>query len=162
MSAFDLEAWAAPRRKGVEGWLGRQFADAWPGPFGSALHYPLNTPGKRIRPLLALAAWEAVTGRSEHEGSPILAIAGAIELVHTYSLVHDDLPAMDDADTRRGRPTVHKVYGDATAVLVGDALLTEAFAVIASADMSPGDRTALVSLVARASGYRGMVGGQPG
>jgi geranylgeranyl pyrophosphate synthase len=150
----------APRRAAAEAWLGRPFADAWPGAFVAALRYPLETPGKRVRPILAIATYEAVTGRTDADWERVLPVAGALELVHTYSLVHDDLPAMDDAATRRGRPTVHKEYGDAAAILVGDALLTEAFAVLAASDLPPVDRIALVALIARAAGYRGMVGGQ--
>src|SRR5262245_60943268 len=117
--------------------------------------YSLLAPGKRLRPLLAILACEATGGRAE------LAIpaACAVEMVHTYSLIHDDLPAMDDDDLRRGLPTCHKKYGEALAILAGDGLLTGAFQVIAEG-YPP--RTAAVSIaeLARAAGAVGMVGGQ--
>src|SRR4030095_15950273 len=112
----------------------------------------LQSGGKRMRPLLAMAAGEA--------GSPaappaLLPIAVAFELVHTYSLVHDDLPCMDDDDLRRGIPTVHKVFGEGAAVLVGDALLTEAFLLAAeTGDPAVGRELAV------AAGHEGMIGGQ--
>jgi geranylgeranyl pyrophosphate synthase len=153
---IDLEAWADPRRRAVERWI-----EGWLGPprtrFDQALLYPLQTPGKRIRPLLCLAAAEAL---GQDPAGPVLAVAAAIEMVHTYSLVHDDLPAMDDAETRRGRPTVHRTYDDATAILVGDGLLTEAFAVLANVGLPPGVRIEVVSRLARAAGRLGMVAGQ--
>lgn len=157
MSDPALDAWLAARRDAVEAWLATRFADAWPPSFRDPLRYPIETSGKRVRPALCLGAFEAVTGAG-HE--PALPAAAALELVHTYSLVHDDLPAMDDAATRRERPTVHVVWNDATAVLVGDALLTEAFAVLAEAPLPAEARIALVGVLAQASGYRGMVGGQ--
>lgn len=156
---FDLQAWLAPRRRLLEDRLGHAFPDAWPAPFGDMLRYPLLTGGKRVRPMLCLAAAEAVTGGRDG-GEAALIVAGAIELVHTYSLVHDDLPAMDDDDVRRGRPTVHKVYGEAAAILVGDALLTEAFAWLAAAELPAATRVRLVRRLADAAGWRGMVGGQ--
>jgi geranylgeranyl pyrophosphate synthase len=112
--------------------------------------------GKRVRPALALAACEAVGGDDE----AAIAGAAAVELVHTYSLVHDDLPCMDDDDVRRGRPTVHKAFGEGTAVLVGDALLTEAFAVLARAPVPAATRVEMIRVLADAAGHRGMVGGQ--
>jgi geranylgeranyl pyrophosphate synthase len=156
--SFDLESWAAPRRAAVESDLYAHFGDAWPAAFAQPLLYPLETPGKRIRPLLCIAAFEAVaTGSALPSPRPA---AVALEMVHTYSLVHDDLPAMDDAELRRGRPTVHRAFDEATAVLVGDALLTEAFSVLATADYPPATTVELVRLLAEASGHRGMVGGQ--
>ncbi len=114
--------------------------------------------GKRLRPFLVVEC-AALFGRS---GAGVLAAAAALECVHCYSLAHDDLPAMDDDDLRRGRPTVHKAFDEATAILAGDALLTLAFEVLAapSTDADPGVRAALVSSLARASGLAGMVGGQ--
>jgi geranylgeranyl diphosphate synthase type II len=114
--------------------------------------------GKRLRPALALAAAEAVGG----DPDAALPAAVAVELVHTYSLVHDDLPCMDDDDERRGRPTVHRAYDEATAVLAGDALLTAAFEALtagAQADSVP-RRFGTVAALARAAGARGLVGGQ--
>jgi geranylgeranyl diphosphate synthase, type II len=125
-----------------------------------AMEYSLLSPGKRIRPILVIAAAEAVGA----EVGPIVPFACGVEMVHAYSLIHDDLPAMDDDDLRRGRPTNHKMFGEAMAILAGDALLTEAFAVLAAGDGSatlPAERRlAAVSELAVAAGGRGMVGGQ--
>ena len=121
-----------------------------------AMRYSLEAGGKRVRPVLCLLAAEAVGGRLEDALSGAL----ALEYVHTYSLIHDDLPAMDDDDLRRGRPTNHKVFGEGHAILAGDGLLTEAFRVLAD---GPGDSTRrleALSLLAEAAGWRGMVGGQ--
>jgi geranylgeranyl pyrophosphate synthase len=154
MPAFDLHAWTRRRLDTFEPALNACFADAWPPTLRDACRYPLQTGGKRIRPLLALAAAEAVGAAAERA----LPAATALELLHTYSLVHDDLPCMDDDDERRGRPTVHRVYGEGAAVLVGDALLTEAFAVLAT--QPPPLATVLVGELARAGGARGMIAGQ--
>jgi geranylgeranyl diphosphate synthase, type II len=151
-----LDEWMLPRRSAIERWLEPRFDDVWPKDFGRACHYPLSTGGKRMRPLLCLAAHESITGT----WAPALQIACAFEMVHTYSLVHDDLPAMDDADERRDRPTVHKVWSEATAVLVGDGLLTDAFGVIVAAELTDEVKVTLVRLLASAAGSRGMVGGQ--
>jgi len=123
------------------------------------MRYAVFSGGKRLRPVLALAACEAFGGRVDD----MLAPAAALELVHTYSLIHDDLPAMDDDDLRRGRPTAHKAFGEAEAILAGDALLTLAFEVLAT--LPPGDalaarRAEAVAVVARRAGCSGMVGGQ--
>ncbi len=131
------------------------------------MRYSLLAPGKRLRPLLVLAAAEAV-GRDPDE--PLRLAAAAVELVHCYSLVHDDLPAMDDDDFRRGQPTNHKVFGEATAILAGDALLTLAFQWLAEAGTAAGAATgeplvaqqtlrAIIAL-AKAAGMSGMVRGQ--
>jgi geranylgeranyl diphosphate synthase type II len=122
-----------------------------PAPLHGAMRHLLFPGGKRLRPGLCFAACEAAGGAPERA----LPAAAAVELVHTYSLVHDDLPCMDDDDERRGRPTVHVVYGEATAVLAGDALLALAFEVLARA----GDAGAVAEL-ARAAGSRELVGGQ--
>jgi geranylgeranyl pyrophosphate synthase len=124
-----------------------------------AMRYSVLGGGKRIRPALLFAAARAV-GRSEEE---VEGAACAIELIHVYSLVHDDLPAMDDDDLRRGRPTCHKAFDEATAVLVGDALQTLAFHVLTrdpALPASPATRLRLVELLAEASGSFGMAGGQ--
>ena len=123
-----------------------------------AMRYSALSPGKRLRPLLVLASARlfGVARRSA------LQVAAAIEMVHTYSLIHDDLPAMDDSDLRRGRPTCHKVYDDATAILAGDGLLTLAFDIITRDEIhkDPTVRLLLTRALARASGIGGMVGGQ--
>jgi geranylgeranyl diphosphate synthase type II len=123
-----------------------------------AMRYSVLAGGKRIRSVLCLAACEAVGGNLEHAAQP----AAAIELVHTYSLIHDDLPCMDDDDLRRGQPTNHKVYGEAVAVLAGDGLLSLAFEVMAepSAGISDSARVQMVRILAACAGPRGMVGGQ--
>ncbi|HEX9490398.1 MAG TPA: polyprenyl synthetase family protein, partial [Stellaceae bacterium] len=123
-----------------------------------AMRYAALAPGKRLRPFLVLAGSQlfAVSRRSA------LQVAAAIELVHAYSLVHDDLPAMDNSDLRRGRPTCHKAFDDATAILAGDGLLTLAFEVLAHTDThgDPAVRCELVASLAQAAGSHGMVGGQ--
>lgn len=125
-----------------------------------AMRYSLLAGGKRLRPVLAIAACEACGG----EATQALPLACALEMIHTYSLIHDDLPAMDNDSLRRGRPTSHKIYGEAMAILAGDSLLTEAFHVLAQKGREAGiDPTVLVDViadVARASGVDGMAGGQ--
>ena len=121
------------------------------------MRYSLLAGGKRVRPVLALAFCQMLGG----EPAEALPLACALELVHTYSLIHDDLPCMDDDDMRRGRPTCHTVYGEATAVLAGDALLAEAFRMIAEAPgLSCEQKTEAVGILARACGGDGMVAGQ--
>lgn len=135
-------------------------ADTPPLPLHEAMRYAVLGGGKRLRGVMALAACESVGGDS----SKAIGLAVALEMIHAYSLVHDDLPCMDDDDFRRGKPTVHKVYGEAVAVLVGDALLAEAFAELARMPRKYGvdaQTTAVViDEVAAAAGSRGMVGGQ--
>ncbi|MFB3818367.1 MAG: polyprenyl synthetase family protein [Candidatus Methylomirabilales bacterium] len=124
-----------------------------------AMRYSVFAGGKRLRPILALLAAEAAGGKAEDA----LPAGAALEMIHTYSLIHDDLPAMDDDDLRRGRPTCHKVYGEAIAILAGDALLTRAFEVLAGAEASGAPaarRLQIVAEIAEAAGSRGMVGGQ--
>jgi geranylgeranyl diphosphate synthase type II len=123
---------------------------------GEAVRYSLEAGGKRVRPMLCLLACEAVGGTA----TEALPGALALEYVHTYSLIHDDLPAMDDDDLRRGRPTNHKVFGEGHAILAGDALLTEAFGVLASAALDPTRRAEALALLAEGAGWRGMAGGQ--
>lgn len=124
-----------------------------------AMSHPMAAGGKRVRPLLLLSAGVAL-GADENFLMPF---AVAVEFVHTYSLVHDDLPAMDDDDFRRGRPTCHKVHGEARAILAGDALLTEAFRMIAESDAAsrfPDRAVRAIALLSRKAGAEGMVGGQ--
>lgn len=156
-SPFALEPWAAPRRARVDAWMRDRLAHAEPPAFADALLWPVAAGGKRYRPLLCFAAAEAVGAPADDP--LVLAAAGAVELVHTYSLVHDDLPCMDDDDERRGLPTVHKKWSEGVAVLVGDALLTEALGALAEAG-APARALPLVVRLAQASGHRGMVGGQ--
>lgn len=124
-----------------------------------ALTHLDQSPGKRLRPLLLSAAAVAVGGEAVRERT--VATAEALELIHTYSLVHDDLPAMDDDALRRGHPTLHVAFDEATAILVGDGLQARAFELIATDDTLPAEqRVALVACLAKASGFEGMVGGQ--
>jgi geranylgeranyl diphosphate synthase type II len=142
-------------------------APACPARVGDAMRYSLFAGGKRLRPILALAAAEAIAaahGEAVDEGrARALPAACALELIHTYSLVHDDLPAMDNDTLRRGRPTSHVVFGEGQAILAGDALLTEAFALMAREPDDPGlapRKLRAIRIVAEAAGACGMVGGQ--
>ena len=122
-----------------------------------AMTYSLQAGGKRIRPVLCMLAAEAVGGRAE----AALTCAMALEFVHTYSLIHDDLPAMDDDDLRRGKPTCHVAFGEGPAILAGDGLLTEAFTLLASdTELPPSRRVEALRVLGDAAGWRGMVGGQ--
>jgi geranylgeranyl diphosphate synthase type II len=171
VSTFDLESWLRTRRAEIDALLATRLEALPPaedpGRLVESMRYSLLAPGKRLRPLLVLAAAEAV-GRDPDE--PLRLAAAAVELVHCYSLVHDDLPAMDDDDFRRGQPTNHKVFGEATAILAGDALLTLAFQWLAEAGTAAGAATgeplvaqqtlrAIIAL-AKAAGMSGMVRGQ--
>jgi len=132
-------------------------ASAFPARLHDAMRYSVLGGGKRVRPLLTYAAGTAL---GVHE-SLLDRAAAALELIHAYSLVHDDLPAMDNDDLRRGRPTCHKAYDEATAILVGDALLTQAFRVLAEpAGLAPRQQLRMVAILAQAAGSQGMVGGQ--
>jgi len=156
-SHFQFHHWAERKRAAVDQILLGLFEDAWPKRFQEACRYPLQTGGKRIRPLLCLAAAEAV-GTEPHPALP--SVAASIELIHTYSLVHDDLPAMDDDDERRGKPTVHKVFGEAGAILAGDALLTEAFSLLTRTGLDATLVVQLMQALGTAAGHPGMIGGQ--
>jgi geranylgeranyl diphosphate synthase type II len=134
---------------------------AWPATIHRAVRYSLFAGGKRVRPLLVLAAGEAVGGAH----AALLPLACAVEMIHTYSLIHDDLPAMDDDDLRRGKPTSHKVFGEAIAILAGDALLTRAFHLLAElpAHVSPAEarrRVEAAAILGEAAGTSGLIGGQ--
>ena len=121
-----------------------------------AMLYAVQSGGKRIRPLLTLAVGSAGTSSNEAE----LDLACALEMIHTYSLIHDDLPGMDDDDLRRGRPTVHKAFDEATAILAGDSLLTLAFEVAANANLEAHQLVEAVKILSTASGMSGMISGQ--
>jgi len=161
-AAFDLKAYLARRRALVDQALRLVFPEP-SGPAAglvSSMTYSLFAGGKRLRPILCIAGAEAVGGAAE----TVMPVACALECIHTYSLIHDDLPVMDDDDMRRGKPTNHKVYGEALALLAGDGLLTEAFALMCrppATGRPPAERLLrVVELVARAAGWEGMVGGQ--
>ena len=142
----------------LDRWLPQ--ADVLPAKLHEAMRYSVFAGGKRLRPVLIFAACEAVGGRPEQ----VLHAACAMEMIHTYSLIHDDLPAMDDDDFRRGRPTNHKVFGEANAILAGDALLTEAFRLLAdpaaNRGIAPDVALRVIEIIARCAGSQGMVGGQ--
>ena len=158
---MDLRAYLQAQRETVENAL----ALVLPEPEGpaadvvEAMKYSLFAGGKRLRPILCIAGAEALGV----DGSHVIPVACALEMIHTYSLIHDDLPAMDNDDMRRGKPTNHKVFGEAVAILAGDGLLTEAFRVMAKTPLGKTKPEALlkvICLVAQGSGYQGMVGGQ--
>lgn len=131
-----------------------------PNPLKEAMAYSLHAGGKRLRPILLLAAAESLGGNR----NAAMPVACAVEMIHTYSLIHDDLPALDNDDYRRGKPTNHKVHGEAMAILAGDALLTHAFYTAAQAclreGVSPEQGLALIREMSELAGPRGMVGGQ--
>lgn len=157
--AHDLGTYLKERRAVVDGALERLLppADLPPALLHEAMRHSVFSGGKRLRPILTLAACEMAGAPIE----PALAPACATELIHTYSLIHDDLPCMDDDELRRGRPTCHVAFDEATAVLAGDGLLTLAFGIVASAEGLPdGTRLAIIRELAAANGDCGMVGGQ--
>ncbi|MBE2178959.1 MAG: polyprenyl synthetase family protein [Chthoniobacterales bacterium] len=159
MTASELARWIRPVRRDVEKALKACVPPARvkPATIHRAMRYSLLAGGKRLRPLLCCAAAEACGG-TVRQAMPA---ACAVELVHAYSLIHDDLPCMDDDDLRRGKPTSHRVFGEGIAVLAGDALLTEAFAVLARARPAARHTGAdLVAVLAEASGSRGLIAGQ--
>ena len=159
MSADDFNAWTRRQLAAVEAAL-----DAWvpaetPAGLGQAMRYGVLDGGKRLRALLVMAACDAVAGSA----AAALRAAVAVELIHAYSLVHDDMPCMDNDVLRRGKPTVHVQFGEAPAMLAGDAMQALAFEVLtpaSAADVSPALQARLVGLLARAAGHAGMAGGQ--
>ena len=158
--SLDLKAWMQPHLERVEQALSSGIAAQSPAELGQAIRYAVLDGGKRLRPLLVLATAEAV---GDAPSSPAaLKAACAIELIHAYSLVHDDMPCMDNDVLRRGKPTVHVQFGEAQALLAGDALQTLAFEFLTPQDasVSAAVQAACVGLLARASGYQGMAGGQ--
>ncbi|PKN50934.1 MAG: polyprenyl synthetase [Deltaproteobacteria bacterium HGW-Deltaproteobacteria-13] len=158
-----LKAYLEDRQKIVEEALQHYLpADDIPPKIYEAVRYSVFNGGKRIRPILCMAAAEAVGG----DLASAMPVACALELIHTYSLIHDDLPAMDDDDFRRGKSTCHKVFGEDIAILAGDALLTEAFVLLSRAEkvrlsgFSAERRLAIIQEISYAAGIGGMVGGQ--
>jgi farnesyl diphosphate synthase len=157
MKTDDFSRWVRERQEDVEHALERWVSDESPAGLGSVMRYAVLDGGKRLRPLLVMAAAEAVSGDS----ASALRAAVAVELIHAYSLVHDDMPCMDNDVLRRGKPTVHVKYGEAQAMLAGDAMQALAFEVLTPDEgMSPLLMSRLVRLLARASGHAGMAGGQ--
>jgi geranylgeranyl diphosphate synthase type II len=159
---LDLKTYLEEKRTLVD----EALKDFFPAPQGPAadvfksMAYSLFAGGKRLRPILCMAGAEAVGGK----GRAVLPVACALELIHTYSLIHDDLPVMDNDDLRRGKPTNHRIFGEAVALLAGDGLLTEAFRFMADPDLTrdlkPVSLLQVIRLVADAAGCNGMVGGQ--
>jgi geranylgeranyl diphosphate synthase type II len=159
---FDFDEYLASQAAAVEAYLDQYLPceDTYPESIHRAIRYSLFAGGKRLRPILTLAAAEAVGGGSEDA----MPAAAALEMIHTYSLIHDDLPAMDDDSLRRGKPTSHVVFGEAVAILAGDALLTQAFHLLSSAPANGPTETErrlrALTILADAAGVNGMVGGQ--
>jgi len=160
--SISLSAYLEARKKITDDALERCLPseENYPPVIFKAVRYSVFAGGKRIRPILCMASAEAVGGDMES----VLPVACALELIHTYSLIHDDLPAIDDDDYRRGRLTNHKVFGEDIAILAGDALLTEAFRLMSertlTGKVAPEKLLAVIHDVAEAAGYFGMVGGQ--
>jgi geranylgeranyl diphosphate synthase type II len=157
---FDLPAYLSARRKMVDDALDVFLppADQPPSRLHESIRYSIFCGGKRLRPILVMAGAEVVGG----DAASVISVACAVECIHTFSLIHDDLPALDDDSLRRGSPTNHVVYGEAMAILAGDALLALAFELIVQcrAGSSPERVLDALAMIARASGTRGMVGGQ--
>jgi len=157
MKPEDSDAWVRLQLAAVEAALEEWVPTDAPAGLGEAMRYAVLDGGKRLRPLLVHAACEAVGGQA----LPAMRAAVAVELIHAYSLVHDDMPCMDDDALRRGKPTVHVKYGQAAAMLAGDAMQALAFEVLTpDQGISPVLQARLVSLLARSAGHEGMAGGQ--
>ncbi len=157
---FVLSHYLAAKRKLIDAALNRYLPQKLENPLVSAMRYSLLASGKRIRPILCIATGEAL--RIE-DPAKLLPTACALEMIHSYSLIHDDLPAMDDDDLRRGMPTCHNQFDEATAILAGDALLTLAFDLASQPSELPIDskrQLAIVRTLTKAAGHKGMVGGQ--
>ena len=156
--SFDFKAYLAKAKAKVEEALDQSLRPERPESLREAMRYSLLAGGKRLRPILCLAACELAGG----DAAQAMPTAVALEMIHTMSLIHDDLPAMDDDDLRRGRPTCHKVYGEAVAILAGDALLTRAFEMVAlrSPGIQPERLLKVVGELSLVAGAPGLVGGQ--
>ncbi len=161
---LDIKTYLSDKRIIVENTLEKLMLQAV-GPFADhiqAMRYSLFVGGKRVRPILCLAAGEAVAKSTVTENN-LLPVACALECIHTYSLIHDDLPAMDDDTLRRGKPTNHTLFGEAGAILAGDSLLTWAFDLLSSPNattLTPLQQLKIIQIISRAAGPNGMVGGQ--
>ena len=161
---FDLDVYLAEKREAVNTELDRLLSSPTvPDRLAAAMRYSVTAGGKRLRPILCIATWEAV-GKEGAGSDNVLSVASALELIHTYSLIHDDLPAMDDDAVRRGKPTCHVAFDEATAILAGDSLLTLAFHTLSDTGLADPDNAAkwlqTIDLIAAAAGGSGMVGGQ--
>ncbi len=159
MSSFDLSSYLSSKREQINQTLSSIFSDT-SSKIVEAMKYSLMGGGKRIRPILCIAAAETVGGQSQD----VIMAACALEMIHTYSLIHDDLPAMDNDKLRRGQPTCHVAFDEATAILAGDALLTLAFEMLSSMTFIQEDQLLnwmnVIHTISSAAGYRGMIEGQ--
>jgi geranylgeranyl diphosphate synthase, type II len=159
MNSFDLKSYLSSKRKQINETLDSIFANK-SSKIVKAMKYSLMAGGKRIRPVLCVAAAEAVGGQSQD----VIRAACALEMIHTYSLIHDDLPAMDNDEIRRGQPTCHVAFDEATAILAGDALLTLAFEVLSSTEFVQENLVLnwmkVIQTLSAAAGYKGMIEGQ--
>ena len=157
-SSFDLNSYLILKRKKVNAFINEILNNAANSSrIVQAMHYSLMAGGKRVRPILCIAASEAVGGNADD----VLPAACALEMVHTYSLIHDDLPAMDNDDLRRGKPTCHVAFDEATAILAGDALLTLAFRILSSInENNSSNHLKVIHKISFAAGYNGMIEGQ--
>jgi len=159
MNSFDLNSYLSSKRKQINQALDSIFANT-SSKIVKAMKYSLMAGGKRIRPVLCIAAAETVGG----QGQDVINAACALEMIHTYSLIHDDLPAMDNDDIRRGQSTCHVTFDEATAILAGDALLTLAFEVLSSTESVQDNHVRnwmnVIHTIASAAGYKGMIEGQ--
>lgn len=167
MTEFDLAAYLATEREAIETACARltdELLVDQPSVLAEPIRYALEAGGKRLRPVLCVAAYRAAGGEADGPGDGIYTIACALELIHTYSLVHDDLPCMDDDDLRRGKPTTHRVYGERRAIVAGAAMIGLAASALERGGLALGldraERTHLVRELSRAAGAGGMVGGQ--
>jgi len=161
MNNFDLESYLALKREDINRALEKILGNTLDSSrVVNAMRYSLLAGGKRIRPILCMSAAEAVSDNASH----VMRTACAIEMIHTYSLIHDDLPALDNDELRRGQPTCHAAFDEATAILAGDALLTLAFEVLSSVEATHTNQALewlrVVNAIARATGYKGMIEGQ--
>ncbi|MDW7740173.1 MAG: polyprenyl synthetase family protein [Bacillota bacterium] len=155
----EIELYMTRQKQNIDHTLLQIFKTLQATSVSKAMHYSVEAGGKRLRPILVLATAETLGSKEPS----VINIACALEMIHTYSLIHDDLPAMDDSDLRRGVKTCHKVYGEAVAILTGDALLTLAFKLLADYGLETGrgiNALRIIGLIARAAGVEGMVGGQ--
>jgi len=159
MNSFDLNSYLSSKRKQINQALDSIFANT-SNKIVKAMKYSLMAGGKRIRPVLCVAAAETVGGQSQD----VISAACALEMIHTYSLIHDDLPSMDNDDIRRGQPTCHVAFDEATAILAGDALLTLAFEVLSSTEFVQDNHVRnwmnVIHTLSTAAGYKGMIEGQ--
>jgi geranylgeranyl diphosphate synthase type II len=161
MHSFDLNSYLLSKRKQVDREIDKIIDQTTNSSvIVSAMRHSLMAEGKRIRPILCIAASQAVSGETED----VIKVACALEMIHTYSLIHDDLPALDNDDLRRGRPTCHIAFDEATAILTGDALLTLAFEVLSSIEPNSKNNALkwlrVINIIAKAAGYKGMIEGQ--